>query len=349
MRYTFLSAHSVQGIVHQDVEADLVLFDDRSQGIRVVLTGNANAHLRLLNRALALLSLMLRGKIGDPLTPDFTERLAEETAKVERQRLDAIGTCPVVVIEVEGDVDASLPTNARLIQDFFLCFDAFDKKALRDQLLTKVSAVLTAIRIGADNQYEFRPLADGSYLTTNDGQVVHSASLEGGSAELYVSSKLTEAQRTRVAIDILLVLTARGLERVISLHAQSLNKMTDNYRSFIASWAALEILIGKLFPRYQGLLTTELRAINQAPGLHAYLDRVAAVMGDKHNLADKFSVLSVYLDDERRTDELNLFRSLKKIRDRLSHGEDIAEASLPTREVQRLFEKYLRNHLRRNG
>ncbi len=349
MRYTFLSAHCVQGIVHATGEADLALFEDQSQGIRVTLTASANPHLQFLSRQLALLSMMLRAMIRDPLPVDFSDLLAEEMTKIERQRLDAIGTDPVVVIKVDGEVDAVVPSNARAIQDFVVCFDAFDKKALRDQLQSKVSAVLTAIRIGAQGRYEFRSLTDGSFLTSESGQVIHSAQFEAGSLGVHVSSKLTDAQRAQVAEDIPLVLKAGGLERVIRLHAHSLNKATDNYRSFIASWSALEILIGKLFPAYQCLLAAELRTVSQAPGLHAYLDRVADVMGDKHSLADKFSVLSVYLDDERRIDELTAFRSLKSIRNRLSHGEDIAEASLPTQEVQRLFEKYLRNHLRHDA
>jgi len=80
---------------------------------------------------------------------------------------------------------AAVPSNARVIQDFFLCFDAFDKKALRDQLQSKVSAVLTALRIGADGRYEFRSIIDGSYVTTEEGQVVHSASFEAGSVGVY--------------------------------------------------------------------------------------------------------------------------------------------------------------------
>lgn len=349
MRYTFLSAQCVQGIVHPSGEPDLALFEDQSKGIRVTLTATANAHLQLLNRQLALLSMMLGAMIRDPLPADFSDRLTAEMAKIERQRLDAIGTDPVVVIEVNGEIDAAVPSNARTIQDFVLCFDAYEKKALRDQLQSKVSAVLTALRIGARGTYEFRSLAEGSYLTTDTRQVVHSAQFDAGSLGVYVSSKLTHPQRTQVTADIPLVLKADGLERVILLHAHSLNKATDNYRSFIASWSALEILIGKLFPAYQRLLAAEIRTVSQAPGLHAYLDRVADVMGDKHNLADKFSVLSVYLDDESHADELTTFRSLKKVRDRLSHGEDIAEASLPTQGVQRLFEKYLRNHLRRDA
>jgi len=58
--------------------------------------------------------------------------------------------------------------------------------------------------------------------------------------------------------------------------------------------------------------------------------------------------LSVYLDDAQAGDEVRIFRDLKGVRDRMSHGEDVEESALPTKEVQRLFDKYLRNHLRRD-
>lgn len=349
MRYTFLSAHCVQGIAQPSGEADITLFEDQTKGIRVLLTADAVRHLHLLNRHLALLSMMLRAMVGNPLAAEFPSLLVAETAKVETQRRDSIGSDPVVIIEITGDVEAQVPANAREVQDFLLCFDAFDKKALKARLQSEVSAVLTALRIGTGAQLEFRQVCDGSYLLTDDLKVVHSASAEMGSLGMYVSRRLTQEQQAQVGADISLALKAGPLERVMRLHAQSLNKATDNYRAFVAAWSALEILIGKLFPTYQRLLTAELRAVNQSPGLHTYLDRVANVMGDKYNLADKFAVLSVYLDDDRAEGEVGIFRELKGVRDRLSHGEELEESSLPTRDVQRIFDKYLRNHLRRDA
>ena len=348
MHYTFLSAHSVQGITHPNGEADITLFEDQTKSIRVLFTADAVRHLHLLNRHLALMSMILRAMVGNPLAAEFPNLLVAETAKVERQRRDSIGSDPVVIIEITGNVEAQLPANALEVQDFLLCFDAFDKKALKARLQPEVSAVLTALRTGTSAQLEFRKVCDGSYLLTDDGKVVHSASAEVGSPGVYISRRLTQDQQAQVEADISLVLKAGPLERVMRLHAQSLNKATDNYRAFVAAWAALEILIGKLFPTYQRLLTAELRAVNQSSGFHTYLDRIENVMGDKHNLADKFAVLSVYLDDDRAEDEVRIFRDLKGIRDRLSHGEELEESSLPTRDVQCLFDKYLRNHLRRD-
>jgi hypothetical protein len=347
MRYTFLSAHCVQGIAHPVGEPDLVLFEDQDRGIRALLTADAVPKLSLLNRHSALLFLMLRGMIGDPLTADFPEALARETEKVERQRRDSIGSDPVVIVEIGGRINAEIPSNARAIQDFVVCFDAFDKKALKARAQSEVSAVLTALRFGTGEPLEFRQLVDGSCLFTNDGKVVHSASIEAGNVGMYVSRRLSAAQKGQVARDISLALNAGSLERVMRLQAHSLNKATDNYRAFVSAWSALEILIGKLFPIYQSLLDAELHAANQSPGLRMYLDRVTAVMGDKHNLADKFAVLSIYLDDDGGEKDVGVFKGLKRFRDRLSHGEDIEEGELPTKDVQRLFDKYLRSHLRR--
>lgn len=347
MRYVFFSAHCVQGISHPSGSADLVLLTDAQRGIRAVLTADAIQHLHLLNRHLALLSMMMRAMIKDPLPDEFPGLLAREIERVERQRRDLIGGDAVVIVELTGQIEAQIPLNARQIQDFILCFDAFDKRALKAKLRSQVSAVLTGLRIGAGDPLRFREIMDGSCLLADDGRVIHSVSVEGGNPSGYVSRPLNTERQAQVGSDMSLALRAGALERVMRLHAQSLSNETDNYRAFIAAWSALEILVAKLFPTYQQVLAAELRAVNQSPGLQAYLDRVATVMNSKHSLADKFAVLSVYLDSVATEDEIRTFKELKGVRDRLSHGEELDEAALPTKEVQRLFDKYLRTHLRR--
>ncbi len=88
----------------------------------------------------------------------------EKIAEIEKQRLDSAGTNGVVIIQVIGDVVASIPSDARAIGDLLLCFDAFDKMALRIRLLPQVSSVLTALRLGGRGNYKFRSFAEGSYL-----------------------------------------------------------------------------------------------------------------------------------------------------------------------------------------
>jgi hypothetical protein len=71
MRYAFLSAYCVQGIVHPGGEADITFFEDQAKGIRVLLTADAIPHLSVLNRHSALLLMMLTGKIANPLAGEL--------------------------------------------------------------------------------------------------------------------------------------------------------------------------------------------------------------------------------------------------------------------------------------
>lgn len=346
MRAIFQSAHSVQGIVLAQGSPDVVLFQDPSVGVTATLTLEVNRHLAILNRQLSLASMLLRAMIGDPLQNDFHENLSAQIKIIERQRMESAGTDPVLVVQTETEVPTTPTTVSRQIDDFTLCFDAFDKKALRKHEQVRVSAVLAALRVGGRGGYRFKPVADGSYLVRGDGHVVHSLSMEAGSLGAYVSAPLTQAELSQIADDTRRALKNKDLAKVMRLHAASLNTSTDNYRAFLSSWSALEILVAKLFPTYQARLASDLRNVSAAPGLHSYLDRVAAIMDGKHSLADKFSVISIYLDRSANSAELDEFRRLKQYRDRLAHGEEIHDDELPTSSVQSMFDKYMSEHLR---
>ncbi len=72
-------------------------------------------------------------------------------------------------------------------------------------------------------------------------------------------------------------------------------------------------------------------------------------MKDKHSLGDKFAVVSIFLDEQDQSGDIARFGRIKEIRDRLAHGEEVPDASLPNRDLQALFEKYFRSHLRRGA
>lgn len=349
MHFTALSAYKVRGIVQKADSPDLSIYNDTATGLRATITGDLNRHWNVLDRQSALASMLLQGQIQEPLDDHFNENLSTHIDTIRKQRTELGGGDAALVVEVQGEVEANLPEFTRKVEDFLLCFDAYDKKALYAKTQSQVSSVITALRIGGSGRFEFETIGHGSYLSTDEGTVVHSYSMEMGTPSVYVSSPLTDAQIIRVADDINLILKSGDIERVVRLHAHSLGKASDNFRAFIAAWSALEILIGKLFPIYQGLLSLDLRKVSAAPGLRAYLDRVASVMEGKYSLTDKFAVMTVFLDDEGKADEVNTFRNLKKFRDRLSHGESIPDDTLPTREVQMLFEKYARNHVRKDA
>lgn len=74
----------------------------------VSVTAEPNRHLRVVNRQLAIALMMFRGMVREPLDEEFHRNLADQIAEIEKQRLDSAGTDGVVVIQVKGDVSASI-------------------------------------------------------------------------------------------------------------------------------------------------------------------------------------------------------------------------------------------------
>ncbi|MGH7429801.1 MAG: hypothetical protein ACREJ4_15805 [Candidatus Methylomirabilaceae bacterium] len=253
------------------------------------------------------------------------------------------------MIEARGDIQAVLKEPVREVGDFVLCFDALDKKVLSAALQPRIASVLAAVRIGGAGSYELRRVGSGSYLLDPDGKVIHSFSLEGGEVTAYVSYPLREEQVVRVQEDIELILANQQLTRAIQLFAHSLDRDTDALRTFLSAWSAMEIMIGKIFPSYQARLVSEFAKVSTRPGLTRYLERIADIMKDKHSLGDKFAVVSIFLDEQDQSGDIARFGRIKEIRDRLAHGEEVPDASLPNRDLQALFEKYFRRHLRRGA
>ena len=348
MRFVFLSAHKVLGIILKPGDPDVPLIETQDGKLSVFMTGSLDKHYQILDRQTALAVMLLSGRIKQPLPSDFSDQLSDHIEVVQKQRSESAGA-GIVVVQIRGEIEAVVSDHRRDIADFILCFDAFDKKALSSQLQPTVASALAGLRIGADSDYEYEPIGSGSYLITEDGLIVHSFSAELGSLRAYVSSPLNDEQIERVKKSIELLNRSGELARVARLYAQSINRGTDNFRAFVSAWSALEILVGKIFPGYQRELASQLEKVSVAPGLKAYLTRVADVMSGKHTLTDKFSVIAMFLDEAHDPAEIETFKRLKKIRDQLSHGEDLPDESLPTMEVQKLFEKYFSNHMKRSA
>jgi hypothetical protein len=71
-------------------------------------------------------------------------------------------------------------------------------------------------------------------------------------------------------------------------------------------------------------------------------------MSDKYRLSDKFSVIATELAEPDLEQDQATFDTIKVIRDKLLHGEDISLTSLPIADANKLLRKYLRLHLARD-
>lgn len=115
-------------------------------------------------------------------------------------------------------------------------------------------------------------------------------------------------------------------------------------RAFISAWTSLEILINRIFSIYEDKFIYNIENDHNSHGVNQFLTRIKDVMKDKYRLTDKFSLIASYLSAEV-TEDIELFKSMKKIRDDISHGKEFNEETLPVENARKLASKYLMGHL----
>jgi|SRR6056297_2643721 len=82
---------------------------------------------------------------------------------------------------------------------------------------------------------------------------------------------------------------------------------------------------------------------HNSDGVNNFLDRIKDVK-DKYRLTDKFLLIASFLRTEI-TEDIELFKSMKKERDNISHGKEFDEEALPVEDARKLASKYLKNHM----
>jgi hypothetical protein len=136
------------------------------------------------------------------------------------------------------------------------------------------------------------------------------------------------------------------LKRVVNLFARSLDSAADDdFRSFLFGWTALEIFINKVFSQYERVLVEAVNSQVTVHGVSRYFERITQVMKNKYRLVDKFSVVAGVLAGETSDADVDQFKRIKKARDELLHGQDVAVTSLINTELRELLSRYLRAHL----
>jgi hypothetical protein len=345
MQFKYQAVYRVRGLALSLDDGDMPLFDEEGQ-IKVTLTRNLSPLIPILERGTALPYLILRGLVGNPVQSEFPENLRMAIAERRAERERQFGQCSFVLIELYGDVEASITDQNRILGDFLLCFEAYDKHALAEQLQPQISTVLCALRMTGGEEYHFDYVLAGSYLIDDTGRIVHSISIDGGRADVFVSRNITAEQVGCIREDLGLLRKDPSLERVVRLHSHSLNRRLDNFRAFHSAWNALEIFVNKVAPSYKAIATQELSDPKIAADRKKELEASLTKLAEKITVSYNFELITGYLGEEGRDVDLASFALLKRARNLVIHGQDFVEDELPTADVHRLFDKYLRNHLR---
>lgn len=349
MRYSYAAAWSVVGgIMLPNDCATFELFT--SDKCRFVLMRDPESLLANFDRGSALGRMMLKFVVGQPSSTGFDEAIRAEIAEIQAERRNKQGGSSVLVFEANGDTD----TVSRAIRedhgDFMVTFDMFDKDELRRRHKQQIETMKLALCMLSDAPSKFSLLTDDAYLTNDEARIIYSVNFKF-SAEATLSRTASIEQLREIPAHYAKLETAGAFASVQRLFSQMAEFRADKLRAFLFGYAALEILISKLFKRYEGEFLAPLTSAGQPTLRERFLDRLKEVMKDKYRLTDKFVVVAALLFPNAAKAELEAdyerFRCLKDRRDTIAHGDEFVEEALPVNEVSSLLLKYIKASIER--
>lgn len=344
MRYTYKAAWTVVGGMNLPKDTEpRELF--RSDQCRFVLTNDPDDLLAEIDRSAAVGRLMLKGLVGQAGATDFVE---SEVAEIRAERTKSAGAQTILVIEASGEIDASITEPFKEHDAFIVTFDAVNKQAVVRIHQPEVQAMKLAVAFESETPSRFFLLSEGTYLTNDAGKIVFSVTFTM-SADLTVSSALSEDGVSRISKRYTMLQNAEELESVERLFSQMSDYGTDRLKVFLSGWAALEIFFAKSFKIYENAFFSPLASAGQPILRERFLNRIKDVMKDKYRLTDKFLAVAAVLFpnalDKEIEDDFKQFSDLKKLRNSISHRDEFIEKNLPVHELAKLLRKYVLAHV----
>ncbi len=345
MNYKYTIIYRFEGISYNNLEEDKIVYQNEDLGITVVLTFDVNRHCLNIDRGLACASLLLRGMFGGKKTQELPTSIDLEVTKIQEERLSKNKSGVYAVININGQAELNIKEDLyRETDQFRICFDAIDKESIRNKHKERIHAIVASLAMSTSPEYHAEKIASGICFFDANDKPLYSYTFKGGRARLIVAKPMDSERETKISETIGLSNANMQLKTPFRLLTQSLETTQDNLRAFMSAWSALEILTNKIFPLYEEQFIAGIMGDHNPLGVNNFLERIKYVMKDKYRLTDKFSLVASFLSNEI-TDDINLFKRLKNIRDNISHGKEFDEETLPVEDARKLVSKYLRNHM----
>lgn len=346
MQYTFTSLFQLPGISHQQDE-DIVIFSDSHEGIDVRFTKNVDKYCLAIDTGLACASLMLGGAFGSKRIDDFSRELEEKINRIRESRADRISIGALLVVSITGE--EALTVNEQLhreLENLHVCWDAADKDAIKERHQSFINGIVASISAASDPEYGFKRISNGVYFRDENGKPFYSYTGKVGAATVVLSKAITSEFVELSKHYSQIAKNAGQLKRVFQLYVQSLDSSQDKFRSYLFAWAALEIFVNKVFRIYEDQFIANILNEHDSTGVNHFLSRIRTVMNGKYNPLDKFTLISSFLGNNKE-EEIELFKQCKNLRNKISHGTDIEETSLPVEKLRNLVAGYLFSHLQK--
>ena len=348
MRYTYVSAWKViGGITMAAADAPRVLHE--TDQCKITLSSSPDDHLATIDKGAAAANLLLRGLFNAEKFPDPAAAIAGQMEKMRTERMGKSASVTVLVIEAFGTCEAAIgKTNE--VDGIVLTFDAIDKAAIRAAQKEQIDSAKLALAFESEPPSRLEKFTEGIYITDAAERTIYSITFQMN-ARGYVSSRVTDEAAHRISERFIAVGSQAELRSISRLYAQMAENEDEPLKAFLFGWSALEILVAKMFVAFEEQFMSPLLGGSQTRLRERFLRRVRDVMKDKYRLVEKFTCVTVALfPDAADTDVdwyLEKFERLKRMRDKLLHGEDILQNTLPVHELSGLLRSYVLAYLDR--
>lgn len=347
MKAKYTVVWGITGIQLAPTDGDIELINDAGRGLRALLTLDPDRYTMHGDRAAALGTMILEFFFrGIPRPDNIDDGMAAWVEQIRAERKQELGNTPALVITVEAESELEFLEADRCGENesFVLCLDTVDKDTIRERFRSAVTAAVNAVILSIENIETMRKVHDSVVFERPDGKPVY-ALTSHVTASLSVRKPIpTGIEKTTISYYMLLAADSH-LQRVQQLLRAAQETREDQLRAFLAAWAALEILINRLFPEYERRFFERMLGEEPQAALTTFLERMRDVMKDKYGLNDKFAASAVQLAPNEADRDLETMKEVKRIRDRLFHGEQVDEDALPVDQALYLARKYLRLHL----
>ena len=345
MDYTYTVIYRFEGISATNLEEDMIVYEDDSLGVAVILTNDVNHHCHIIDRGLACASLLLRGMFRDEKAQELPIAVESEVTKIQEERVSKKSSAAYAVITIKGQAELDITDNFhRETEQFRICFDAVDKDSLQKTHEETIHSIISSLSMSTSPEYHAEKITSGIHFIDSSDKPLYSFTLQGGYARMILAKPIDPEKKTEISKVIGLSCGNALFKTPFRLLTQSLDTTQDKLRAFIAAWTALEILTNKLFSTYEEKFISGIKDDHNSHGVNQFLIRIKDVMKDKYRLADKFSLIASFLSDNISGD-IELFKSMKKIRDNISHGKEFDEETLPVENARTMVAKYLKSHM----
>lgn len=340
MRYEYVFVAEIRGLVPPK-QTEIVV-DAPAIGGSVTFTGDGNSIPEAVDLKTAIGRQLLGGLAGKTIADRDAElKLAVQVIRQNRRKPNSHEA--LVIVRATGETEDFELEHSREDEGFILCLGSSPAKDIQKLHKSYVQSLKAALHLASPHDASAKTLVDCVLFYRDGGKPVFCYEMEAyGTA--YVASPITPELTGDVMQFASLLSKGRSHTDVIRLLSRSMDLTSDTLLSFLSAWAAFEIFISKTFKEYEGLIFNDAGS-SPIPAHPEVIRRVREVMSDKFRLTDKFAIIAGVLNKNDVDADLKAFSSLKGLRDKLFHGQEIDIRNLPCETTRNLASKYLRLHL----